>query len=113
MLLGMRESYKKERANPSWPRVLRRMSRDVSRSVDRGERPTRLRILRGESPRAVNCLYSDGKHIRCMRRQQSMFRSDVKTSAALRQYAQGYFHKTPCISTIELEFRHKLPFAHD
>jgi hypothetical protein len=24
------------------------------------ERPTRLRISRGASPRAINCLYSDG-----------------------------------------------------
>jgi len=32
------------------------------------EQPTKLRILRGGSPRAINCLYSDGKHIRCMRR---------------------------------------------
>jgi hypothetical protein len=44
-------------ANPSWPRVLRASSRGGGRSVDRGERPTRLRILRGESPRAVNCLF--------------------------------------------------------
>jgi hypothetical protein len=30
--------------------------------ADKGyqEQPTRLRILRGESPRAINCLYSDG-----------------------------------------------------
>jgi hypothetical protein len=30
------------------------------KAKDRGERPTRLRILQGESPCAVNCLYSDG-----------------------------------------------------
>jgi transposase len=30
--------------------------------ADKGyqEQPTRLRILRGESPRVINCLYSDG-----------------------------------------------------
>jgi hypothetical protein len=30
--------------------------------LDKGyqEQPTRLRILRGASPRAINCLYSDG-----------------------------------------------------
>jgi hypothetical protein len=32
------------------------------------EQPIRLWILRGASPLAVNCLYSDGKYIRSMQR---------------------------------------------
>jgi len=44
---------KSEGVNPEGPKEV---------VLDKGyqEQPTRLRILRGASPRAINCLYSDG-----------------------------------------------------
>jgi hypothetical protein len=64
----MKELHRKDLANHPGPEPCEGGRKVALEALDRGEQPTRLRILRGESPRAVNCLYSDGKHIRCMRR---------------------------------------------
>jgi hypothetical protein len=44
----------------------------MKQRMQNSEQPTRLRIWRGESPRAVNCLNLDGQHIRCMHSQQGL-----------------------------------------
>jgi hypothetical protein len=41
------------------------------------EQPTRLPILRGESPLTVNCPDLGGKHIRCTERQRTVICADV------------------------------------
>lgn len=50
-----------------------------------GEQP--LRIWQGGSPCTVNCLYSDGSYIRCVRRQRCTIGPDVNAPAVLHQYA--------------------------